>query len=211
MILLIEPDETIRKKLCDLLSRERIVGVGSIPETLEMICKFKNNFDIIIVNIRLLNEIFAKGTLFRLCDKLYIKVPPILGIYNKSDAEVVKQLKKIHEKCEFIEYDKENSRFPEQYIQAIKELFPQLIVDINKAKESWVIKKKHEEQVDPHAWLEQEGFLKTAKGISEKTIEKHEEKQKKEKDYKSMYFDIKKKYDELVKYVKELADSTKNP
>ncbi len=189
MILLIEPDKTIRKKLCDLLSRERIVGVGSISETLEMICKFKNNFDIIIANTRLLNEIFAKGTLFRLCDKLYINVPPILGIYNKSDAEVVKQLKKIHEKCEFIEYDKKNNHFPEQYIQATKELFPQLIVDINKAKESWVIKMKHEEQVDPHAWLEQEGFLKTAKGISEKTIEKQE----KEKDYKNMYFDIKKK------------------
>lgn len=52
MILLIEPNRRIRKRLCDLLNRERILGVDSYAQTLEMIAKFKNRmFSVLIVVI----------------------------------------------------------------------------------------------------------------------------------------------------------------
>ena len=45
MILFIEPNLTIRKRVCDLLPRERILGVGTYNETLEMIAKFRTEGD----------------------------------------------------------------------------------------------------------------------------------------------------------------------
>ena len=59
MILLIEPDKTTRKNISDLLNRERIIGVGTIAETLEIVCKFQRNLDIIIANIHILAEILV--------------------------------------------------------------------------------------------------------------------------------------------------------
>ncbi|MBA7542390.1 hypothetical protein ES705_34711 [subsurface metagenome] len=46
----------------------------------------------------------------------------------------------------------------------------------------------------------------------EKTVEKKEEIEEinKEKNYKKMYFELKKKHDELLRYVKELLDSIKD-
>ena len=88
MILFIEPNRKIRKRICDLLSRERIIAVGSYAETLEMIAKFQKRLNIIIANIRVLDDILNKKTLFRLCDKLRINVPPILAIYRKGDDKI---------------------------------------------------------------------------------------------------------------------------
>ena len=71
MILLIEPDKAIRKKLSDLLSRERIIGVDSAQQTLEMILKFKDNLNVIIANIRLLREAISRDIISKLCQKLF--------------------------------------------------------------------------------------------------------------------------------------------
>ncbi|MGB7055000.1 MAG: hypothetical protein WBE28_06750, partial [bacterium] len=85
MILLIEPNRKIRKRICDLLIRERIIAVGTYAETLEMIAKFQRRLNVIIANIRVLNDILNKKTLFRLCQKLHIEVPPILALFRKGD------------------------------------------------------------------------------------------------------------------------------
>ncbi len=198
MILLLEPYKTRRKKLCDLLSRERIIGVASIPETLEMVCKFKNSFEIIIANIHLLYDILSQETLFKLCKKLYIKVPPLLGLYEKGDDKIKEEFEKKYTQYKLIEYDKEDDNFPERYIRVVKELYPDVIADVNKAMESWVKGEETKELIDTRKWLEQEGFVER----TEKTCEEH--------DYKKMYLELKKKYDELLNYVKKLTDFIKN-
>lgn len=233
MILLIEPNRAIRKKLCDLLNRERIIGVDSCPQTFEMICKFKNRFNIIIVNIRLLKDILSHGTLFKLCEKLYIEIPPILAFYRKGDEKIRENFEKNYGQYKLIKFDKEDTSFPERYIQAVRELFPEVIADIDKANEVWLKGDEPEVSTDPRAWLVEEGFLEAIKSSkigeiakdmeqimplikkmlsAEKTGGKYEKGEaNKEVDYKKMYFEIKKKYDELLKYVKELVDFTDKP
>lgn len=178
-----------------------------------MICKFKDNFDIIIANIRLLNDILSKGTLFRLCEKLYIKIPPILTFYRKGDGKIKEKLEKEYTQYKLIEYDKENTSFPERYILAVQALYSEVSVDIKKANEVWLRSDEPEVSFNPRQWLVQEGFMnaiesskfgkiaedmkemialikKKLAAESEKEIKINERKQR--EDYKNMYFDIKK-------------------
>lgn len=232
MILLIEPDKAIRKKLCDLLSRERIIDIDSVQQTLEMVLKFKNNLDVIIANIRLLRKILSNQILFRLCQKLSIKTPPIVGFYKKNDEKIKKEFEKNNKQYKLIEYNEKDYSFPVQYIQAIKEVYPELTADIEKAREVWLKEKETEDLVDLRKWLEEESFLEAIENSKigkpgkdtehiipsieemtvEKTVEKKEEIEEinKEKNYKKMYFELKKKHDELLRYVKELLDSIKD-
>jgi len=184
--------------LCDLLSRERIIGVDSIPETLEMVCKFKNNFEIIIANIHLLYEILSRETLFRLCNKLYIDIPPLLGLYTKGDEKIKKEFEKKYSKYKLVEYDEEDEHFPERYLQALKELYPDVIADAKKATETWLKGEETKELKETREWLEQEGFIEAREKITQK------------EDYKKMYLELKKRYDELLSYVKKLAEFVKN-
>jgi len=229
MILLIEPNKNIRKRLCDLLNRERIIGIDSLPQTFEMICKFKNSIHIIIANIRLLHDIVSKGTLFRLCEKLYVDIPPILAFYRKGDEKIKHEFEKNYQQYKLIDYDKDDTSFPERYIMAIKELYPEVIADINKATEVWLKGEEPETLIDHREWLEKEGFIKTMENLKigkltqdmeqiiplmkkmlseEKKLLKNKTK-KQEIDYKRMYFELKQKHDELLKYVKELIDLSK--
>jgi hypothetical protein len=86
VILCIESNTATRKRVCDLLNRKRILGVSSYNEILEMLVKFRNNIALIVANIRLLTEILLKGTLFRLCHKLYIDILPIIALYKRRDV-----------------------------------------------------------------------------------------------------------------------------
>jgi hypothetical protein len=225
MILLIEPDQKIKKKLCDLTSRERIIGVDSYIQILEMLCKFKNRFDLIIANIHPLNDALSQQTLFKLCDKLHIVVPPILGIYREGDEQIVEDFKKNNGQCKLIKYSEEDEVFPETYIQAIKELYPVLIADIDKAKEIWLEKEKTEESIDPRKWLKEEGFIKVVESdniessngntgelitsVEEMLVDETAEKIENVDelvDYKKMYFELKKKHEELLKQVTDLTE-----
>jgi hypothetical protein len=194
MILIIEPHKSTRKILCDLLSRERIITADSIPESLEMLCKFRNNFNLIISNIQTLYDIFSRGTMFKLCEKLYISVPPILGLFTKVDETIKAVFEKKYKQYKLIEYS-EDVTFPGRYIEAVKELYPDVIIDLAKAQEAWSRKDEVKEPIDTRAWLEQEGFIK------------HGEQEKGEPNYKKMYFELKKKYDELVNYLKNIPNS----
>lgn len=229
MILLIEPNKNIRKRLCDLLNRERIIGVDALPQTFEMICKFKNSVHIIIANIRLLHDIVSKGTLFRLCEKLYVEVPPILAFYRRGDEEIKRDFEENYRQYKLIDYDKDDTSFPERYIMAIRELYPEVIADINKATEMWLKGDEPETPIDHRKWLEEQGFVEAMENLKigkltqdmeqiiplmkkmlseEKKLLKNKTK-KQEIDYKRMYFELKQKHAELLKYVKELVDLSK--
>jgi hypothetical protein len=229
MILLIEPNRFIRKRLCDLLHRERIIQVGTYSETLEMIAKFKNNFNIIIANIRLLREILLRGTLFRLCQKLYIEIPPMLAVYRKGDEKIKEEFEKDNISCKLVNYDKDDTSFPERYLEMVKGLYPEVIIDFEKANENWLKGDIVEEPFDARKWLIEEGFLKAIERTKIKELAKdmeqiiplikkmlttekkvQENKEKTEEDYKKMYYDLKQKYDELLKYVKDLLEAAQS-
>jgi hypothetical protein len=226
MILLIEPNRVIRKRLCDMLHKERIISVGTVPEILEMIVKFKNNFNLLIANLRILDNIVSSGTLFRLCERLYIEIPPLLAIYRKGDERVKEKFENKHPNYKFIEYARDDNGFPDRYVHAVQDLFPNANIDIHKANEIWLKGEDYEMHVDPHNWLVDEGFIeaiessrigKLARDMEEilpmirklLAAEKIIEEQKINEndtstDYQGMYHDLKKKYDRLVSYVSEL-------
>lgn len=212
MILIIETDVTIRKKLSDLLSKERIIGIDSVQQILEMICKFRNDLNVIVTDIHQLHEIMSKKVVFRLCDKLHIDAPPIVGIYKNGDEKIKEEFAKNNTGYKLLKYNDKDCSFPELYIETIKEVYPQVHADIEKAREIWLEKREDDDLVDIRKWIEEEGFLE----IPDKTkIRKPEAKvnvckpktKMPEKDYEKLYFELKQKYDELLKYMKELADS----
>jgi hypothetical protein len=231
MILLIEPNRKIRKRVCDLLIRERIIAVGTYAETLEMIAKFQRRFNIIIANIRVLNDILNKKTLFRLCQKLYVDVPPILALFRKGDEKIKEQIEDKYKQYRLVEYDGDDTSFPERYITAVKEIYPEVIAEIDKANELWLRGDESATTIDPREWLVREGFLdvledtkygKIAKEMEKvlpiirkmmSTAESHEapvaKKDQRKSDYEKQYLDLKRKFDLLVKYIKELDASTK--
>jgi hypothetical protein len=231
MILLIEPNRKIRKRICDLLSRERIIAVGTYAETLEMIAKFQKRLNIMIANIRVLDDILSKQTLFRLCEKLHTDVPPILAIYRKGDDKVKEKFDEKYSDYTLLQYDGDDNSWPEQYIAAVKRLYPEVIAELKKATESW-LKGEPEIQVDAREWLVKEGFLDVIEGTKYGKMAKemehvlplikkmlstaesdaaNDEKGKEEKkDYKKRYSEVKRKFDLLVKYIKELDASTKS-
>ncbi len=196
----------------------------TIAEILETLCKFKNKVDVIIVNISLLNEILSNQLLARICEKLGIEEPPALGYFTNGQIELKKNLKQTHGKLSLIEYNEHHAGFPDRYISAIKKLYPLVNVDVDQAKKMWASETEEQEFVDIQKWLEEEGFVEaiekkeTRKEVppTEAIVIKRPAKPEKPaavpgEDYKKLYFDLKKKYDELSQYVKELIDSVKNP
>ena len=212
------------------MSRERILAIGSYADTLEMIAKFKNRINIIIANIRLFQDILLRGTLFRLCQKLYIEIPPVLVIYRRGDEKIKEEFEKNKVPCSFVKFDGEDTSFPERYIDKIRELYPDVIANMKQAYDSW-LQGDTPAADNAHDWLVKEGFLKAIEGskigkiakdmeifmpLIKKMIsatELDEDKKTRQrapiKDYKKEYYELKKKYDLLVRYVKELARSTK--
>jgi hypothetical protein len=224
MILLIEPDKGIRKKIGDLLSRERIICVGNATETMEMVCKFKNKFDLIIANVRFLRAVVVQDKLARLCQKLYIEIPPILGYFTKEDRKFKEDFEKIYKGYKFVEYDEKDPTFPDRYIEMVRELYPGVIADVVKASQSWQKPEPSVEFADLRTWLEQEGFVPEVEKskheearealkdiipameniLSDGVTEKKKELQTSDEhiDYKEKYFALKKKYDRLLQYVR---------
>jgi hypothetical protein len=224
MILLIEPDKEIRKRLGDLLSKERIICVGNATETMEMICKFKNKFDLIIANVRFLRAVVVQDKLTKLCQKLYIEIPPIVGYCIKEDREFKEEFEKIYKGYTFIEYDEKDTTFPDQYIKVVRKLYPGVIVNAGKANQSWQKPEPSAELADLRAWLEKEGFVSVAEKskyeeakealrdilpameniLSDGDVEKKKEVQTSEEniDYREKYLALKKKYDMLLEYAK---------
>jgi len=208
MILLLESENIVRKKLSDLLNRERIIGVGTKQQILEALVRHRNKFHVIIANIRLLKEVLSEQTILKLCKKLSINMPPIVGFFKEGD-KTVKDFKGTKEKYTIIKYDEKDHTFPGEYIKAIKDVYPELNVDINKANEVWLKGSETKDLLDVQSWLKNEGFIKKPREEKVSEKEKYAEPEPEgDIDYKKAYLEIKKKYDELLKYVKELTDLT---
>ncbi|MEO0225956.1 MAG: hypothetical protein ABIL05_03275 [candidate division WOR-3 bacterium] len=227
MILLIESDLHTREMILDLLPRERITGISSTIQALEMICKFQQRIKLIICNIHLLHEIVSRRTIFRLCLKLYIDIPPILGYYQEKDLKIKSDFEKEYREYRLIKYDEDDDNFPMIFINAVRELYPQVNADLEFAREIWLKKEATRQYVDPRQWLREEGFTEDAEKldyaekekrvagiipiIKKDYIEVNRQKTEKEGDvdYKKLYFELKGRFDTLLEYVKELIDFVK--
>lgn len=232
MIILVEPDKDVRKSLADLVSRERLIGVDSIQESLQVILKFKNDLDLIIGNISILSEMLSKHIIERVCQRLSIGIPPIIAIYKEGDEDGKNRFAAEHKAYRIVKYAENDLGFPNRYLEVIQKACPELVIDYEKARQAWLQLQQPQELVDPRKWLEEEGFLETitipekestdtsAEDIvtSIKTLldeemteaeEPLESKTIEEKavDYKKMYTELKQKYDELLKKVSSFMES----
>jgi hypothetical protein len=219
MLLIIENDKRVRKRICDLLKRERILGVNTVTESLERMCKFRSDINLIICRATFLIDIQEKQLVQKVCERLYIKVPPMFGYYMKKEAPIKDRLEQTDAPYELIEYDEEDETFPEKFIKIAASLYPDLYYDIEKAQTIWREKLKAASGVpmDPRAWLEEQGFVEPTqkKGIDAviPTIEnllREDATKETGEDYEKGYQEMKKKYEELSKYVKELIDFIRN-
>uniref|UniRef100_A0A7C4XT92 Uncharacterized protein n=1 Tax=candidate division WOR-3 bacterium TaxID=2052148 RepID=A0A7C4XT92_UNCW3 len=221
MLILIDSDTRIRKKICDILNKERILVVDTITNGVEKLCQFRSEIDAIIARINFFVEISKKNIVSKICAKLNLKTPPLIGYFLKGEEEIMGSLPGDISKMPIIEYDETDDKFPFKFIGLIKELYPQLNYDLKRANEIWRAKPAEpSEFIDPRKWLEEEGFAEIIRreekkeitleqaisGLTEliKKIEPQEEKEEKELDYKKLYFEIKEKYEQLLKYVEEL-------
>jgi hypothetical protein len=231
MIIIGEPNNDIRKRLCDLLSKERIIGVTTISDVLETLCKFRNHVDLIIINIALLNEILSNHILQRLCQRLGTREPPTVGYFTNGQKALKEDLKRDHANLILIEYSEHRESFPEHYLSTLKQIYPGINVDVERAKASWAEQEQDQEFVDIQEWLGEEGFLEgiekeepraeiksTATPLSsagdlpaQEPTKPEAQPAKEEVDYKKLYLELKKKHDELLSYVNELMDSVKKP
>jgi len=158
-------------------------------------------------------------------------VPPILALFRKGDEKIKAQIEEEYKQYKLVKYDSDDTSFPERYITAVKEIYPEVIAEIDKANELWLRGDEPETAIDARDWLVKEGFLdvleetkygKIAKEMEKvlpiiqkmmSTAESHEVPTTKEgqmkSDYEKEYLDLKRKFDLLVKYIGELDASTK--
>jgi hypothetical protein len=232
MIILVEPDKDIRKNLADLLSRERLIGVDSIQQSLQMILKYKNDLDLIVANVNLLSEMLTKHIIERVCQRLSINIPPVIGIYKQGEEESRDIFASQYKAYKVIKYAEKDLGFPNRYLEVIQKACPELVIDYESAREAWLKLQQPQELVDPRKWLEEEGFIETIKVPEQDNPDKsaddivtsiqslldeeeteiaepalQETKKETEQDYKTMYVELKKKYDELLKSVRAFMES----
>jgi hypothetical protein len=224
MLIILEKDKNLRKKLCDLLDRERIINCESPTDLLEMLCKFRNQIKVVISRIGFLPGLHAKKLIERICEKLLIEIPAVVGFYTKADRAVMTELEGLGAGFPLVELDEGDPGFPERYITLLVGVYPELIHDLNRARECW--QKKPEppvkDFVDLREWLTEEGFGDVIERIvsKEKSLEQVipsiEELLKEEvnpatpaEDYQKLYLEMKEKYEQLARYVQELIDFVK--
>jgi hypothetical protein len=221
MILLVEEDKIASKKLCDILNQERIITVDSAQQVLEALVHHKTKLKVIVANARAISAITSKDLIVRLCEKIKIKMPPIIGLYRKGQEQLVKKLIENKNEQKFVKYDDKDTDFPSKYVKAIRDQYPDLRVDVDKVITGWTRVEKTQDIDDVRSWLKNEGFVEEKprkvkdkkEGFAEKTPKKANEKKAAEAiddknvDYKKLYFEVKEKYDELLNYIHELTDT----
>lgn len=205
MILLIDKNPAVRKKLCDMLNLERIIAVATKQQVLESLVHHRDRLNVLIANAASLSEILSGETLLKLCAKLAIDIPPIVALYQTEQKAIINNISNGNYRFEFVEFDEKNTSFPEVYIKAIKTVYPSINVDINTAKAVWSRTDAKQDLIDIRNWLSEFG-------LDEASSEKPSHPQgaqgrKKETDsqnYKALYLELKEKYDKLVAEFEEL-------
>jgi hypothetical protein len=227
MLIIIDENNDIRKKLCDLLKKERIIPVDSVTDALEKICHFRSEINGLIVNVNSLLEIYERQTIRKVCNKLYIDEPPIIGYYMPAQVKQKEDLVARGAVYPLLECDESDLNFPDRYIAEIIKIYPELNFDIEKAHYYWAKTPERgaAEFIDMRKWLEEEGFIDVIEltkkednksPILENTIQAIKSMLETQTagdvskvDYKQLYLDTMKQYDQLKNYVKELIEMIK--
>jgi len=225
MFIIIEPDLNIRKKICDILHKERIIGVDSITAAVEKICWFRNDINLILARINFDIDILQKKVITKICNKLIINEPPVIGYFLMGEEDILAKIPGDINKLPIIEYDETEPDFPRKLINLVEGLYPKVNYDLETTNEKWLHKdEKPIETVDPRKWLEEEGFVELIQKPEEKKKEPGVEQiffelnqvikeiemthsEKGEADYKKLYYDLMEKYDKLLKLFQELRES----
>lgn len=209
MILLVEEDKTVGKKLCDMLNQERIITVGSAQQVLEALVHHKSSLKVIIANASAVRAITSNNLIMKLCEKIKMEIPPIIGFYRKGQEQLVKKIIENRHELKFVKYDDKDANFPTKYVRAIKDQYPDLRVDLNKTMTGWPVSEEKQDIEDVRSWLSKEGFVKKPSTSAKDKEEKKDAKPIDDKnvDYKKLYLEVKEKYDELLKYIHELTDT----
>ncbi len=232
MILLLEADKILSKKLCELVDRERIEVIDTERQVLEAIVKHRGEVKVIVVNHRRFSVILAHGLITQVCQKLGIKPMPVIGYHLKGDPEPPAMDRQMPG-YRLIDYDDSDPDFPDKFFQALREAYPEINVDLGKAKIVWSA--RPEDLLDVGKWLEDAGFGEmeklaqtmgpvvppaNPKPKSPAPARKLPEPVKKPPastrgplDYRKMYEDLKKeheqlkkKHEDLLKQVKDIID-----
>ena len=228
MIILVEPDKDVRKSLADLISRERIIGVDSIQEALQMFLKFRNDLDLVVANVNLLSEMLSKQLIDRVCKKLSMAVPPLIAVYKPSEEDTKDAFLRTHKGHRVIKFSNNDLGFPTRYLEVIQKACPGLVIDYEKARESWLKKQQQPaDLIDPRTWLAEEGFIEATRNQKDQLAEKspddvvssiqallhetaehgeHDDTDSK-KDYRKMYLELREKYDALLKHIRNFMES----
>jgi len=225
--MIIDANTDMRKKLCDLLKKERIIPVDSVTAALEKICHFRSEINGLIVNLNFLPEIYERQTIRKLCNKLYINEPPIIGYYMAGQIKQKEDLTARGAVYPLLECDETDLNFPDRYIAEIVKIYPELNFDIEKAHYYWAKTPEQAavELIDPRKWLEEEGFI-DVKELAEKKdnkspvlentilaiksmLESQIEGEAPNVDYKQLYLTTKNQHDQLKYYVRELIEMIK--
>jgi 3-methyladenine DNA glycosylase Tag len=217
VILLIDDNKVRSKKLCDMLNKERIIPVGSKQQVFEALVHHKGKLNAIVANVRAVQTIISEQTISQLCEKLYMDMPPIVGLYSEEEEQLLQTIPENDYHITFVKYDEKDMNFPVKYIKAIKKVYQDLSADINKANEVWLKSTDTQDLIDIREWLKDEGFLdvKHKKApLKSKKITHSKPASDAKIDYKKMYLELKekyeelkKKYDEVLKYIQDLTDS----
>lgn len=162
MLIIGEPDKMIRKRLCDLLFRERIIGVDTAQEILNALCKFRTKVDLIMVTVNFVSDLVPNEVITKLCHKLQVQEPPVLGYYKKGEEGILEHLKKSCYGINLIKYDEADKEFPVSYLARVKKLCPQIHTDVEKATEIWLKPEPTSDSVDLAGWMEEEGLEELA-------------------------------------------------
>jgi hypothetical protein len=207
MILLVEKDPKVKKKLCDMLNRERIIAVVTKQQILEALVHHRDRLRVLVANAVTLSDILSEDVILKLCIQLSIKVPPIVALYPPEQEAIMKNISNSKYRFEFVKFDKKDVDFPVSYTEAIKAVYPQVNIDIARAQEVWAQSEESDDLVDVRKWLNEFGFGETKQ---DSMVQPESKKSKSEKrgdaapDYKKLYTDLKKKYDRLVADFEEL-------
>ena len=200
MILLVETNPVLRKKLCDMLSRERIIGVATKQQVLEALVQHRNKLNVFIANAALLNEVLSGETITKLCSKLSITVPPIVALYHPDQSDTIKRISYGNYRFEFVRFDEKDIEFPKKYTGAIRAVYPDIHIDIERAKQVWLRTDAKQDLIDVRNWLHEWGF---GEASTSHTVHNRKDADDPE-DYKALYIELKAKYDQLVAEFEEL-------
>lgn len=200
MITQLESNIEIRKKLGNLMPKERIIWVCEPKETLDLIIKLQKKINLVIANFNTpyFYEVVKKNIFEKIYRKLKISPIPLFGYYAEEDEKIRELIGEHHLKAVF--YETKNPEFAFKYLKMAKENYPEIrvIEDKQKIMDVWLAVEKEKEL----SKKERNSIEKIIREIPVQNLKDTE-------DYKIMYERMKKERDEWRKKYENLINSIK--